>query len=56
MKDIENTIFISLNEQEYKYIKNLCTSMYGALKKLPQKMRTEKFYILENILKNTFTE
>lgn len=56
MKDLENNIFISLNNKEYEYLRELCNSMYNALKKLPKKMRTDKFYILENMLKNTFTE
>lgn len=56
MKDLGNIINITLTKDEYQYLKNLSVSMYKTLEKLPKKMRTPKFYILENMIKYTFSE
>lgn len=56
MENLENKRNITLTNDEYKYVKELCNSMYKTLDKLPKKMRTQKFYILENMIKNTFNE
>ncbi len=56
MENLESIINITLTNDEYTYLKELCKSMYKTLDKLPKKMRTQKFYILENMIKNTFTE
>lgn len=56
MEKLEKKINISLTKVEYEYLKEMCKSMYGALQKLPKKMRTPKFYVLENMTKYTFNE
>lgn len=56
MEELEEKMMIKLTKQEYEYLEQLCTSMYKELKKLPKKMRTEKFYILENIINTKFTK
>lgn len=56
MKDLGNIINVTLTYDEYQYLKELSNSMYKTLEKLPKKMRTQKFYILENMIKNTFNE
>jgi len=56
MDNLENIQNITLTSDEYKYLKELCNSMYKGLKQLPKKMRTQKFYILENMVKNIFNE
>lgn len=54
--ELENGIYIHLTKIEYEYLKDMCNSMYGALGKLPKKMRTEKFSVLENMITNIFTK
>ena len=56
MEEIENNRIMKFTKQEYEYLEQLCNSMYKEIKKLPKKMRTEKFYILENIINNHFTK
>ena len=53
---LENGIFIHCTKEEYSYLKELSNSMYNTLKKLPKNMRTPKFYILESMINNIFTE
>lgn len=54
MEIFENDIIIRLTKTEYDYMSELCNTMYDNLKKFPKKMRTPKFYILENIIKKSF--
>ena len=56
MEKLEKKINISLTKVEYEYLKEMCNSMYGALEKLPKKMRTPKFYVLENMTKYIFNK
>lgn len=54
MENDNNKIIIELTKAEYNYISLLCNTMYDNLKKLPKKMRTPKFYLLENIINTHF--
>lgn len=57
MQDLEfseNDYVIRLTPSEYKYISELCNTMYNTLKKIPKNSRTPKFYLLENLIKNVF--
>lgn len=47
---------IRLTPSEYKYISELCSTMYNTLKKFPKNSRTPKFYLLENLINNVFNE
>lgn len=49
----QNKVILELTEVEYEYILELCSTMYKNLKKFPINMRTPKFYLLENIVKNS---
>lgn len=45
---------IKLNETDYNYISEILNTLYKDLLKFPKKMRTSKFYILENLVNNAF--
>lgn len=50
----EDYITIKLTNAEFNYIKELCNSMYNNLKNFPKRLRTPKFYILENMINDIF--
>lgn len=52
----ENDIIIRFTNCEFEYLSKLCNTMYKKLKKFPKNMRTQKFYILENMVNNYFNE
>lgn len=45
---------ISLTSSEFDYISITLNTLYDNLKKLPKRMRTPKFYLLENLVKTVF--
>ena len=45
---------ITLSECEFEYIKECLNMLYDMLLKLPKNRRTPKFYLLENLLQNSF--
>lgn len=45
---------IDLSPSEFEYISVALNTLYDNLKKLPKKMRTPKFYLLENLVNNIF--
>lgn len=54
MEKFKTGCYINFTDEEYEYLKTLCHSMYDNLKKFPKKMRTPKFYILENMIERHF--
>ena len=52
----KSDVLIKFSKDEFDYLTKLCNSIYNTLKKLPKKSRTQKFYILENLINNYFTE
>lgn len=51
-----NDVIIRFTKDEFDYLTELCNSVYNTLKKLPKKSRTQKFYILENMINYYFNE
>lgn len=45
---------ISLTSSEFDYVSLTMNTLYNNLKKLPKRMRTPKFYLLENLVNNVF--
>lgn len=45
---------ICINEKEFDYLSTLLNTLYKDLKKFPKKLRTEKFDILEKLIKDYF--
>ena len=56
MENMENFINIQLTDLQYDYLKEVLNCMYNELKKFPKKMRTHKFYILENLINKCFSK
>lgn len=50
----DDDILIFLTKSEYAYVSECLNTLYNNLSKLPKKMRTPKFYILEGIVHNKF--
>lgn len=51
----DDNILISLTKSEYNYIFLVLKTLYDNLKKLPKRMRTPKFYLLENLINTKFS-
>ena len=50
----DNNKIISLTSSEFDYVSMTMNTLYNNLKKLPKRMRTPKFYLLENLVNNVF--
>lgn len=50
----EEVHIICLNEKEFNYLSTLLNTLYADIKKFPKKLRTEKFYILDKLIKDYF--
>ena len=53
---MDKDILINLSNAEFDYISDVLNTLYNNLKKLPKRMRTPKFYLLENLIKNSFSK
>lgn len=47
---------IELNKKDYDYLTELLNILYKDLLKFPKKMRTSKFYTLENLINSVFNK
>ena len=45
---------ISLSSSEFNYVSVVLNTLYFNLKKLPKRMRTPKFYLLEHLVNDIF--
>lgn len=54
---MENELIqIELSNDEYNYIKDILNEFYKGLSKLPKKMRSPRFYIIENLINTKFNK
>lgn len=56
LEKLSEIIVLELTQAEYDYIKLYMTELYKGLCKIPKKMRTANFYMLDNLVNNTFSQ
>ena len=54
MEEESNKIIIELHKCQYNYIYSLLHETYKFLSKLPKNRRSNKFYVLESLVKTIF--
>lgn len=50
----DDLIQIELTQDEFNYIKDMLNEFYKGLSKLPVKMRSPRFYLMENLINTKF--